>query len=173
MKDIDYKKGEKITIACIIGNIVLSALKLAAGIIGGSKAMIADSLHSASDIVATSVVLVGTGCPKPADSEHPYGHARWGGGPIAAAFVGVSLIFAAFIIVNGIVESIVTKPRHATFLALAAAVVYIVVKRSCPHYVRAGKKIKSESSWRTPGITARRYSSMGRLSAFRRDSAAN
>ena len=34
MKDIDYRKGEKITIACIIGNIVLSALKLAAGIIG-------------------------------------------------------------------------------------------------------------------------------------------
>lgn len=146
MKDIDYKKGEKITIACIIGNIVLSALKLAAGIIGGSKAMIADSLHSASDIVATSVVLVGIKvAQKPADSEHPYGHGKVE--PIAAAFVGVTLIFAAFIIVKGIVESIVNQTFGTpTFLALAAAVVSIVVKEIMFRITyAAGKKIKSES----------------------------
>lgn len=146
MKDIDYKKGEKITIACIIGNIVLSALKLAAGIIGGSKAMIADSLHSASDIVATSVVLVGIKvAQKPADSEHPYGHGKVE--PIAAAFVGVTLIFAAFIIVKGIVESIINQTFGTpTFLALAAAVVSIVVKEIMFRITyAAGKKIKSES----------------------------
>lgn len=146
MKDIDYKKGEKITIACIIGNIVLSALKLVAGIIGGSKAMIADSLHSASDIVATSVVLVGIKvAQKPADSEHPYGHGKVE--PIAAAFVGVTLIFAAFIIVKGIVESIVNQTFGTpTFLALAAAVVSIVVKEIMFRITyAAGKKIKSES----------------------------
>ncbi len=146
MKDIDYKKGEKITIACIIGNIVLSALKLVAGIIGGSKAMIADSLHSASDIVATSVVLVGIKvAQKPADSEHPYGHGKVE--PIAAAFVGVTLIFAAFIIVKGIVESIINQTFGTpTFLALAAAVVSIVVKEIMFRITyAAGKKIKSES----------------------------
>ena len=146
MKDIDYNKGEKITIACIIGNIVLSALKLVAGIIGGSKAMIADSLHSASDIVATSVVLVGIKvAQKPADSEHPYGHGKVE--PIAAAFVGVTLIFAAFIIVKGIVESIINQTFGTpTFLALAAAVVSIVVKEIMFRITyAAGKKIKSES----------------------------
>ena len=146
MKDIDYKKGEKITIACIIGNIVLSALKLVAGIIGGSEAMIADSLHSASDIVATSVVLVGIKvAQKPADSEHPYGHGKVE--PIAAAFVGVTLIFAAFIIVKGIVESIINQTFGTpTFLALAAAVVSIVVKEIMFRITyAAGKKIKSES----------------------------
>lgn len=146
MKEIDYKKGERITIGCIIGNIVLSALKLAAGILGGSKAMIADALHSASDIVATSVVLVGIKvAQKPADCEHPYGHGKVE--PIAAAFVGVTLIFAAIIIVKGIVESIVKQTFGTpTYLALAAAVVSIVVKEIMFRMTyAAGKKINSEA----------------------------
>ncbi len=146
MKEIDYKKGEKITIACIIGNIVLSALKLAAGILGGSKAMIADSLHSASDIVATSVVLIGIKvAQKPADSEHPYGHGKVE--PIAAAFVGVTLILAAIIIVKGIVESIAKQTFGTpTYLALAAAVISIVAKEIMFRITyAAGQKINSEA----------------------------
>lgn len=146
MKEHDYRRGEKVTIACIIGNIVLSALKLAAGIIGGSKAMIADSLHSASDIVATSVVLVGIKvAQKPADQEHPYGHGKIE--PLAAAFVGVTLIFAAIVIVKGTVESIVQQTfTTPTVLALAAAVVSIVVKEAMYRVTyAAGKKINSEA----------------------------
>lgn len=146
MKEIDYKKGETITIACILGNIVLSALKFAAGILGGSKAMIADSLHSASDIIATSVVLVGIKvAQKPADREHPYGHGKIE--PIAAAFVGVTLIFAAIVIVKGIVESIAKQTfTTPTALALAAAVVSVVVKEAMFRATyAAGKKINSEA----------------------------
>ncbi len=146
MKEIDYKHGEKITVICIIGNIILSALKLVAGILGSSKAMVADALHSASDIVATSVVLVGIKiAKKPADDGHPYGHGKVE--PIAAAFVGVTLIFAAFMIVKGIVESIISHSfATPTFLALAAAVVSIVVKEAMFRMTyAAGKKINSEA----------------------------
>lgn len=146
MKEIDYKHGEKITIACIFGNIVLSVLKLAAGILGHSKAMVADALHSASDIVATSVVLVGIKiAKKPADDGHPYGHGKVE--PIAAAFVGVTLIFAAFMIVKGIVEAILSHSfATPTFLALAAAIVSIVVKEAMFRITyAAGKKINSEA----------------------------
>lgn len=146
MKEIDYKHGERITIACIIGNIILSALKLAAGILGSSKAMVADALHSASDIVATSVVLIGIKiAKKPADDGHPYGHGKVE--PIAAAFVGVTLVFAAFMIVKGIVESILSHSfATPTFLALAAAVVSIVVKEAMFRITySAGNKINSEA----------------------------
>jgi cation diffusion facilitator family transporter len=146
MKEIDYSHGEKVAVACIIGNTLLSLLKLLAGIFGSSNAMVADALHSASDIVATSVVLIGIKiAKKPADIEHPYGHGKVE--PIAAAFVGVSLIVAAFFIVRGIVESIVSHSFGTpTFLALGAAVLSIMVKESMFRITYAtGKKIGSES----------------------------
>ncbi len=146
MKIIDYSKGKKVTIWCIIGNIILTACKLLAGIFGKSEAMIADALHSASDIVATSAVLVGIKvATKPVDKKHPYGHGKVE--PIVASFIGITLIAAGFFIVRGIADSIIygtfTSP---TFLALAAAVVSIAVKEAMYRITySAGKKINSES----------------------------
>ena len=142
----DYIRGEKVTIACIFGNILLTILKLMAGIFGSSKAMISDALHSASDIVATSVVLIGIRiAKKPVDKGHPYGHGKVE--PITAAFVGVTLVFAAIMIVKGIVESIVTHTfTTPTFLALGAAVLSIAVKEAMYRVTfTAGKKIGSEA----------------------------
>jgi cation diffusion facilitator family transporter len=141
-----YRRGEKITIACIIGNIVLTALKLLAGIFGSSKAMISDALHSASDIVATSVVLIGIRvAKKPVDKEHPYGHGRVE--PIAAAFVGVTLVFAAILIVKGIAEAVVTHTfTTPTFLALGAALLSVIVKEAMYRVTyAAGNKTGSEA----------------------------
>lgn len=55
----DYKLGTKVSVITMIINIVLSILKLIAGIIGRSSAMIADSVHSASDVFTTVIVIVG------------------------------------------------------------------------------------------------------------------
>lgn len=146
MKEIDYKEGENITIICIFGNVLLSLLKLLAGIFGGSQAMIADAFHSASDIIATTVVLIGIKIArKPVDREHPYGHGKVE--PIAAAFVGMTLVFAAFMIVKRIGESIITDSFVTpNFLALAAAVLSILVKEVMYRMTyTAGKKINSEA----------------------------
>jgi cation diffusion facilitator family transporter len=146
MANIDYKQGEKITLTCIIGNIILTAFKLFAGIFGGSKAMVADALHSASDIVATTVVFIGIKiAKKPVDDGHPYGHGKIE--PIAAAFVGVTLIFAAFMIVKGIIESVIAHSFAApSFIALVAAIVSIVIKEAMFRATyAAGKKINSQS----------------------------
>ncbi|MGI5848491.1 MAG: cation diffusion facilitator family transporter [Christensenellales bacterium] len=146
MKTIDYRHGEKITITCILGNIVLSLLKFAAGVFGNSQAMISDALHSASDIIATSVVLIGIRIArKPVDKEHPYGHGRVE--PIAASFVGVTLVIVALMIIKGIVESAITHSFSTpTFLALIAAILSIVVKEAMYRVTyAAGKKISSKS----------------------------
>lgn len=146
MKTVDYREGERITIICIAGNIVLSLFKLLAGIFGNSKAMVADALHSFSDIIATTVVYIGIKvAKKPVDREHPYGHGKVE--PIAAAFVGVTLVLAAFLIIRGMVESIVfhsfTTP---SIMALVAAIISIIVKETMYRVTyAAGRRINSES----------------------------
>ncbi|NSW90404.1 MAG: cation transporter [Firmicutes bacterium] len=146
MQETNYKKGERITTACVVGNVILSLFKLFAGLTGGSKAMVSDALHSGSDVVATLVVLIGIKiAKKPVDKEHPYGHGKIE--PIAAAFVGVTLIFAAFAIVKGIIESIINHSfATPSFITIVAAVISIVVKEAMFRITYSeGKKINSVS----------------------------
>ena len=59
-------------------NIVLTTLQIAAGIFSKSQALIADGIHSLSDLVADFVVLfAGHHSKKDADEDHPYGHQRF------------------------------------------------------------------------------------------------
>ncbi len=61
----------------IVANILLFAVKLFAGIISGSVAIIADAINNLSDFMTSIVTLVGFKLSsRPADKEHPYGHAR-------------------------------------------------------------------------------------------------
>lgn len=58
-------------------NIFLSVIKLASGIAAHSDALISDAVHSASDVFATLIVILGIFFSvKEADKEHPYGHER-------------------------------------------------------------------------------------------------
>ncbi|MBR5756661.1 MAG: cation diffusion facilitator family transporter, partial [Firmicutes bacterium] len=67
----------RVSVVSIIVNLVLSLLKLLAGIIAGSGAMISDAVHSASDVFSTFVVIIGVQlAKKKPDKEHPYGHER-------------------------------------------------------------------------------------------------
>ena len=71
------KIANKVSIITIIGNVALSVIKLLAGIIAHSTAMISDAIHSASDVFSTFVVIIGIKLSaKGPDKEHPYGHER-------------------------------------------------------------------------------------------------
>lgn len=72
-----YNESNKVTILSIILNILLTVLKILSGIFGKSSAIIADGIHSASDIITSLGVLIGNNlAKKPNDLEHPYGHER-------------------------------------------------------------------------------------------------
>ena len=61
----------------IFGNILLSAFKLLAGILGNSSAMVSDAVHSLSDVFATLIAYIGVRMSRrKEDEEHPYGHER-------------------------------------------------------------------------------------------------
>lgn len=67
----------RVSTVSIIGNVLLSVIKLLAGIFANSSAMISDAVHSASDVFSTIVVIIGVKLSsKEADKDHPYGHER-------------------------------------------------------------------------------------------------
>lgn len=143
------KTAAKVTTLTIIGNIGLSILKLLAGIIAHSSAMISDAIHSASDVFSTFVVIIGIKmASKEPDKEHPYGHERM---ECVAAIILAMVLFvtglgigieAVKTILAGSYEGL-TAPG---ILALIAAAVSIAVKEAMYWYTRHyAKKLDSSS----------------------------
>ncbi len=93
--------GRRSTWVSVVLNIVLSATQAVAGILAGSQALIADAIHSLSDLVSDFVVLVaGHYSRKEIDADHAYGHQRYENaaslvlGALLLA-VGVGMLWAA------------------------------------------------------------------------------
>jgi len=123
----------------IVVNLLLSAGKLAAGLIAHSGAMVSDAVHSASDIFSTLIVMVGLRLSgKAADREHPYGHERM---ECVAAIVlaGVLMVTGLLIGYKGareILSGQATDRPAPGLLALVAAIVSIAVKEGMFWYTR-------------------------------------
>lgn len=126
-------------------NLALSAFKCAAGLLAGSSAMLSDAAHSASDVLATLVVLLGVKLAgKAPDAEHPYGHERME--CVAALVLGVILGATGLGIgwagLRKLLGGGTLAPPGA--LALAAAAVSVAVKEAMYWYTRsAARKISS------------------------------
>jgi cation diffusion facilitator family transporter len=126
-------------------NIFLIGLKFITGIIGNSHALIADAVHSISDLFTDVVVLFGIKSGrKPPDDRYPFGHGRIE--TLAAATVGLVLIVTAvYLGVRSSMDIYFQKEYHPTILAVFGAVISIALKETLYHYtLRAGRRIKSQ-----------------------------
>ncbi|HHR84777.1 MAG TPA: cation transporter [Candidatus Acetothermia bacterium] len=87
--------GVRVTLIGLLINIALVFAKLFVGMLTGSIALIADGIHSGSDITTDLVVIGGIRLAgRPADSSHPYGHGRYetlAGGAVAGALILVGM----------------------------------------------------------------------------------
>ena len=148
--EIRKKKIYRETNLGVAVNLLLAGIKLAAGILGRSGAMVADAVHSFSDM-ATDVVVIAFAkiSAKPKDEGHDYGHGKYE----TLATIIISLALAAVgtgILVNsiGAIRVVVDGgllPRPGT-VALLAAAVSIVVKEILYRYtVREGRRVSSPS----------------------------
>lgn len=141
--------ANRVSLITIIGNVVLAVVKLLAGIIAHSSAMISDAIHSASDVFSTFVVIIGIKLSsKKADREHPYGHERLE--CVAAIILAMVLFITGLGIgvdaLGNIVQGNYTDLQTPGMLALAAAVVSIVCKEGMYWYTRYyAKKIDSSA----------------------------
>jgi len=125
----------------LLTNIALTIFKLFAGIFGFSKAMIADGLHSLSDVLTTGIVYVGI-CigVRPPDKEHPYGHGN--AETIAASLVSlIILTMGAFAGIFAGLAIIHKQFKAPLMIALLAAVISIVVKEGLFRYtIKVGER---------------------------------
>lgn len=150
LEQLSDEKSKKIVMrvsgVTIAGNLVLSLLKLLAGILGHSGAMISDAVHSASDVFSTVVAVIGINISrKKSDKDHQYGHDRM---ECVAAIILAVILFATGIGIgiNGLEQIIkgVEGNKAPGLVALVAAVVSIVTKEWMYWYTRgAARKINS------------------------------
>jgi cation diffusion facilitator family transporter len=93
----------------IASNTILIALKLAAGAITGSIAILTEAVHSLIDLVASVVAFVSVRkADEPADAEHPYGHEKVES--LAATIEGMLILVGAGIIVYQATHQLVVGP---------------------------------------------------------------
>lgn len=127
-------------------NVILTAIKALAGLLAGSRAMVADAVHSASDIVSSLVVFIGVRLgSRPADFEHQYGHAKLESvtAKIVALILGATGLTLGWSAIQALRSGRYEVPGS---LALAAAVVSIAAKEGLFRYAHAvGKKINSQA----------------------------
>ncbi|MFV0421802.1 cation diffusion facilitator family transporter [Oleidesulfovibrio sp.] len=134
----------RITWIGLWANLVLATIKVVAGSIGHSRAVVADGLHSLSDLVTDIAVLVGVRFwSAPADENHPHGHQRME--TIVAVFIGVLLAAAAVGIAWDAIATIDKgQEQKRGLIALGAALLSIVVKEVMYRWtLREGRRLRS------------------------------
>lgn len=140
----NYKLGKQVSIYTIIANVILSILKISTGIFGRSSAMVADGIHTVSDVVTTLIVILGLKISsKEADKDHPYGHEKF---ESALAKLISMLLFATglYIGYSGIKTLISGEFTEPGLIALFAAIISIATKEGMYWYtIITARKIKS------------------------------
>ena len=138
------KAGRSVTLVAVLVNAFLIVFKFLAGIFGHSQALIADAVHSVSDLFTDFVVLLGLRIGQKApDEEHHFGHARIE--TLASFIVGLALIATALYLGIKASWNIYRHTEyHPTWLALVGAGASIALKEALYHYtVHIGRRIKS------------------------------
>ena len=148
--DSRERKIYRVTVLGSIINVLLVALKFAFGILGRSSAMLADAVHSLSDLVTDVIVIVFVKLSnKPQDSDHDYGHGKYE--TLATAFIGLALFAVGVMLLYGGAEKIAAALRGEALpqpgiIALWAALISIVSKEWCYRFtVKAGREAQSQA----------------------------
>ncbi|HLS16669.1 MAG TPA: cation diffusion facilitator family transporter [Paenalcaligenes sp.] len=144
-EEVRTQAAHRSTMVSVWVNILLSILQLLVGILAKSQALIADAVHSFSDLIADGIVLwANKYSAKAPDDDHPYGHRRF---ETAATFAvgAILVIVGAGMIWNGINK--LQQPGaldKVGMIALPVALVAIIVKESLFRYMlRVAKRVKS------------------------------
>jgi cation diffusion facilitator family transporter len=141
-----YGAGERIIHIGLAATLVLMVLKIVAGLLGKSEAVVADGIESACDVVALASAMIGFRlATKPQDEKHPYGHGR------AESISAIVVSFVIFVTGAGILVQAAKALLSGEYdrpqgIAVAAAVVTIGAKAWLYRYTkRAAVSLRSPS----------------------------
>lgn len=150
MKTEREKRATRVTLYGAAINIILVIFKLIAGVVGQSAAMIADGIHSLSDLLTDAVVIIFMKLSsRPQDEDHDYGHGKYE--TLATAIIGMALFVVGLGICYGGVVKIWTALQGGQlgqpgWIALVAALLSIALKEWCFQFtMRTGRAIESET----------------------------
>ncbi|HEB81749.1 MAG TPA: cation transporter [Gammaproteobacteria bacterium] len=145
---LDQRKTEtnRITLWGVAVNLVLSIIKIVGGIFGYSQALLADGLHSLSDLASDGMVLLAAHhAGEDADEDHPYGHGRFE--TLATVALGILLIGVAVGIGLDAISRLnsETLPPEPMLYTLVIAAISIISKEVLYHATkRVALKINSQ-----------------------------
>lgn len=137
--------SKKVTWVSVIVNVILSALQITVGLLSKSQGLVADGIHSLSDLVADFVVLIAIKFGKnPADDDHHYGHQRYEN--VASMILGLLLV----VVGAGMIWTAVGKLQHPDLIpqvhkqALVVAVLALCAKELLFRYMlKVGEQVRS------------------------------
>jgi cation diffusion facilitator family transporter len=134
----------KVTWVGLVVNLFLAAIKFIAGIYGRSQALVADAIHSLTDLTTDIAVIAGSHYwSRPPDENHPYGHRRLE--TLVTVFIGVVLIVAGIGIGWKAISAL--QEKHAAppeWIAVFAALLSIGCKESIYRWTAiTGRRVKS------------------------------
>lgn len=141
-----FAQAERVSRRTLAANLLLSLLKLAAGVTFHSAALTADAVHSVSDSVSTVAILVGMRIAKqPPDRKHPYGHGR--AETVAAKLLSLLLLFVgANMAYSGIRALVLGDFAVPGTAAALTAVLSIAVKEWMYRYtIKTARSIRSRA----------------------------
>lgn len=158
------KRAQHTIIFSLFGNILLAAVKLIAGLIGNSFALIADAIESLGDVFSSFIIYLGLKISaKPSDEDHPFGHGKVE--PVISFLVVLFLIisagFIAFQAINNL-HSPQKMPKAYTLIVLACIIIY---KESFFYFVRK-KSIETSSTSLKADAWHHRSDAITSLAAF-------
>ena len=128
----------------IVCNLLLFGLKLLVGIVSGAVSITADAMNNLSDATSSVVTLVGFKlAEKPADEDHPYGHARYE--YLSGLAVAAMIIVIGFELAKSSVEKIITPTAVAFSVPVLLVLVgSVLVKLWLSHFQKhLGQRIRS------------------------------
>lgn len=136
-RDVSMKKTSKMLIFSALSNVFLSLIKIIFGILGKSKALVADGVHSISDLSTDFVAIVGNHFSnKPADENHPYGHGKLD--YITSVIIGTCIIILGALLARNSISSNFSIPSKFTIIVV---VITIIIKSIVSTtLIRTGKK---------------------------------
>lgn len=144
--DERYRATVRVTLVGSVVDLALGVSKIMAGIASQSQALIADGVHSLSDLVTDGFILYAAAhAAREADEDHPYGHKRFEA--VATVALGVALIAVALGIAYDAGRRLFSPNELLApgYVALFVAIASIVSKEAIYHYtMRAARKHRSD-----------------------------
>jgi len=151
LEEMRVNKANRITWIGFFTNVILTSIKLIAGITGNSSAMIADAIHSLSDFITDIIVLISFRIVRiPPDKNHNYGHEKFE--TLATTIIGVALFFVGMRILysggQNIYSAVILNKKLESpgIIALITALLSVITKELLYRYtVTIGKQINSSA----------------------------